>query len=70
MCRIEDRVSGFMNMGGNIGGAISPALTPWLAGRFGWIHGDRCGCRHHQYLLSVLVFRECRRAGGTAVSTR
>jgi ACS family glucarate transporter-like MFS transporter len=30
-------LSGFMNMTGNIGGAISPALTPWLAGRFGWI---------------------------------
>jgi ACS family glucarate transporter-like MFS transporter len=30
-------LSGVMNMAGNIGGAISPALTPWLAGRFGWI---------------------------------
>jgi len=25
-----------MNFGSNIGGAISPALTPWLAERIGW----------------------------------
>ena len=25
-----------MNMGSNIGGLISPALTPVLAGLFGW----------------------------------
>ena len=29
-------VSGFMNMGGNIGGAISPTLTPFLAQSIGW----------------------------------
>ncbi|MGC2447080.1 MAG: MFS transporter, partial [Candidatus Sulfotelmatobacter sp.] len=27
---------GTMNFGSNIGGAISPALTPWLAERIGW----------------------------------
>ncbi|MCS7043490.1 MAG: MFS transporter [Bryobacteraceae bacterium] len=27
---------GLMNMGSNLGGLISPALTPWLAARFGW----------------------------------
>ena len=27
---------GTMNFGGNIGGMISPALTPWLAERIGW----------------------------------
>jgi ACS family glucarate transporter-like MFS transporter len=25
-----------MNMGANIGGSISPALTPWIAGQWGW----------------------------------
>ena len=25
-----------MNTGSNIGGLISPALTPWLAARIGW----------------------------------
>ncbi|HWF60077.1 MAG TPA: MFS transporter [Nitrospira sp.] len=25
-----------MNMGANLGGAISPTLTPWLAQRWGW----------------------------------
>ena len=29
-------VSGFMNMGGNIGGAILPTLTPYLAQAYGW----------------------------------
>jgi ACS family glucarate transporter-like MFS transporter len=29
-------VSGFMNMGGSLGGAISPTLTPLLAQQFGW----------------------------------
>ncbi|MGA8500196.1 MAG: MFS transporter [Candidatus Sulfotelmatobacter sp.] len=29
-------VSGFMNMGNQIGGAITATLTPWIAGRFGW----------------------------------
>lgn len=27
---------GIMNFGGNLGGVISPALTPWLAERVGW----------------------------------
>lgn len=29
-------LSGLMNTGANLGGAISPMLTPWLADRFGW----------------------------------
>lgn len=29
-------VSGFMNMGCQIGGAITASLTPWLAREFGW----------------------------------
>jgi ACS family glucarate transporter-like MFS transporter len=29
-------VSGVMNMAGQMGGAISPTLTPLIAGRFGW----------------------------------
>ncbi len=29
-------LSGIMNMGANIGGAISPSLTPWLAEQWGW----------------------------------
>jgi ACS family glucarate transporter-like MFS transporter len=28
--------SGIMNMGTNLGGVISPVLTPWLAARYGW----------------------------------
>jgi len=30
-------VSGFMNWGGNLGGVISPILTPWIAKRWGWL---------------------------------
>jgi ACS family glucarate transporter-like MFS transporter len=29
-------VSGFMNMGAQIGGAVTASLTPWIASRFGW----------------------------------
>jgi MFS transporter, ACS family, glucarate transporter len=29
-------VSGFMNMGSQIGAAITSTLTPWIAARFGW----------------------------------
>jgi ACS family glucarate transporter-like MFS transporter len=29
-------VSGFMNMGNQIGAAITASLTPWIAVRFGW----------------------------------
>ncbi|HZS94233.1 MAG TPA: MFS transporter, partial [Chloroflexota bacterium] len=29
-------LSGLMNTGANVGGAISPMLTPWLAHQFGW----------------------------------
>jgi MFS transporter, ACS family, glucarate transporter len=29
-------VSGFMNMGSQVGAAITSSLTPWIAARFGW----------------------------------
>jgi MFS transporter, ACS family, glucarate transporter len=29
-------VSGFMNMGGQFGGAVTASLTPWIAARYGW----------------------------------
>ena len=29
-------LSGLMNMGANIGGAISPTITPWIADLWGW----------------------------------
>ena len=29
-------VSGFMNMGNQLGAALTASLTPWIAGRFGW----------------------------------
>jgi ACS family glucarate transporter-like MFS transporter len=29
-------LSGLMNTGANLGGAISPSLTPWIAGQWGW----------------------------------
>ncbi|WHZ14881.1 MAG: putative MFS-type transporter [Nitrospira sp.] len=29
-------LSGVMNMGANVGGAVSPSLTPWLADQWGW----------------------------------
>lgn len=35
-------LSGIMNMGANIGGAISPSLTPWLAHQWGWTAALLC----------------------------
>ena len=29
-------LSGLMNTGANIGGTLSPTLTPWIANQFGW----------------------------------
>jgi ACS family glucarate transporter-like MFS transporter len=29
-------LSGLMNTGANLGGSLSPVLTPWLAERIGW----------------------------------
>jgi ACS family glucarate transporter-like MFS transporter len=29
-------VSGVMNMGAQIGGAVTASLTPWIAGKYGW----------------------------------
>lgn len=29
-------LSGVMNMGANVGGALSPSLTPWMADQWGW----------------------------------
>jgi ACS family glucarate transporter-like MFS transporter len=29
--------SSMVNMGGQIGGAVTASLTPWIAQRFGWI---------------------------------
>jgi ACS family glucarate transporter-like MFS transporter len=29
-------VSGVMNMGGQLGGAVTASLTPYIAGRYGW----------------------------------
>ncbi|MGH9497433.1 MAG: MFS transporter [Candidatus Sulfotelmatobacter sp.] len=34
--RSAGSVSGFMNMGGQIGGALTGSLTPWIAARYGW----------------------------------
>jgi ACS family glucarate transporter-like MFS transporter len=34
--RSAGSVSGFMNMGGQIGGAVTGSLTPWIAARYGW----------------------------------
>jgi ACS family glucarate transporter-like MFS transporter len=34
--RSSGSVSGFMNTGGQIGGAVTAQLTPWIAQHFGW----------------------------------
>ena len=34
--RSAGSVSGFMNMGGQFGGALTGSLTPWIASQYGW----------------------------------
>jgi ACS family glucarate transporter-like MFS transporter len=34
--RFSGSVSGFMNMGGQFGGAVTASLTPFIASRYGW----------------------------------
>jgi MFS transporter, ACS family, glucarate transporter len=34
--RSAGSVSGFMNMGGQVGGAVTGSLTPWIAVHYGW----------------------------------
>jgi len=34
--RSSGSVSGFMNMGNQIGGMITASLTPWIASHFSW----------------------------------
>ncbi len=34
--RSAGSVSGFMNMGGQFGGAVTGSLTPWIAAQYGW----------------------------------
>jgi len=34
--RSSGSVSGFMNMGGQIGGTVTGSLTPWIAAYYGW----------------------------------
>ncbi len=44
------RAGGIMNMGSNIGGFISPMLTPWIASRMGWENA-----LHVAAVLSILA---------------
>jgi ACS family glucarate transporter-like MFS transporter len=34
--RSSGSVSGLMNMGAQVGGAVTASLTPWIAARYGW----------------------------------
>lgn len=47
-------LSGLMNMGANLGGAISPTLTPWLAQQWGW--GVSLGVAAFMALLGAIMW--------------
>jgi ACS family glucarate transporter-like MFS transporter len=47
-------VSGFMNMGCQIGGAVTSSLTPWIAAQFGWAAAFGAGAAI--VLLGVLAW--------------
>ena len=51
-------LSGFMNMGANLGGTISPTLTPWLAQQWGW--GASLGLAAFISLLGGIIWLRIR----------
>ncbi len=57
-------LSGLMNMGANLGGAISPTLTPWLAQRWGW--GASLGLAAFISLLGGIMWLRIRPGDGLA----
>ena len=42
--RQSGAAGGILNTGGNLGGLIAPALTPWIAARYGWPASLYFGC--------------------------
>jgi ACS family glucarate transporter-like MFS transporter len=63
-------VSGFMNMGNQIGAALTASLTPWIAARFGWptsfvVASGLCVLG----AASWLVIDPLRQLGGPALDT-
>ena len=55
-------LSGLMNMGANLGGAISPTLTPWLAQQWGW--GASLGLAAFMALLGGIMWLRIRPGDG------
>ena len=55
-------LSGLMNMGANLGGAISPTLTPWLAQQWGW--GASLGFAAFMALLGGIMWLRIRPGDG------
>lgn len=55
-------LSGLMNMGANLGGAISPMLTPWLAQQWGW--GASLGLAASISLLGGIMWLRIRPGDG------
>lgn len=57
-------LSGLMNMGANLGGAISPTLTPWLAQQWGW--GASLGLAAFIALLGGILWLRIKPGDGLA----
>jgi ACS family glucarate transporter-like MFS transporter len=57
-------LSGLMNTGANIGGTLSPTLTPWLAEQFGW--PAALGAAAALALLGALLWLPVRPGDGLA----
>jgi ACS family glucarate transporter-like MFS transporter len=57
-------LSGLMNTGANVGGSLSPTLTPWLADEFGW--SVALGAAAFAALLGGLMWLKIRPGDGEA----
>jgi MFS transporter, ACS family, glucarate transporter len=55
-------LSGIMNTGANLGGSLSPTLTPWLAEQFGW--AAALGVAAAVALLGGVMWLSIKPAGG------
>jgi ACS family glucarate transporter-like MFS transporter len=63
-------VGGILNTGANVGGALAPVLTPWIASFAGWSWGLYAGCLVALAALVAWLFTDPTRRVAVPVSVR